>query len=177
MNTNGSIGMFTSAANRKLALGGRHAVQASAPMFMRCDSTRLAYVDRRWEWAFTSFDSCYLWSMQDDRRALLDGAQAYRLRLPGQVPVGRCFTIAACDGRTWPLVRMELKFAIDEHAGEESPIRDGVEVCFGPERPADLDAHWVRTSPGIGWFALLRFVCPLESFFGQSWKPGDLVAE
>ena len=86
----------------------------SAPMFMRCDPARLAYVDRRWEWAFTSFDSCYLWSMQDERRELLDGARRTVCAFPGQVPVGRCFTIAACDGRTWPLVRMELKFAIEE---------------------------------------------------------------
>jgi hypothetical protein len=172
--------MFTTqSTNRKLALAGMQSVRTSAPMFMRCDPARLAYVDRRWEWAFTSFDSCYLWSMQDERRELLDGACAYRLRLPGQVPVGRCFTVAACDGRTWPLVRMELKFAIEEDpdARRESPIRDGVEVCFGPARPTDVNAHWVRTTPGIGWFALLRFVSPLESFFGQSWKPGDLVAE
>ena len=171
--------LTTQTANRNPALAGLHAVRASAPMFMRCDSARLAYVDRRWEWAFTSFDSCYLWSMQDDRRALLDGSHAYRLSLPGQVPVERCFTVAACDGRTWPLVRMELKFAIEEdgHAYAESPIRDGVEVCFGPGRPSDVNVHWVRTTPGIGWFALLRFVSPLESFFGQSWKPGDLVAE
>ena len=171
--------MFTTQSNGKLALPGQHAVQASAPMYMRCDPARLAYVDRRWEWAFTSFDSCYLWSMQDEHHELLDGERAYRLCLPPQVPVGRCFSVAACDGRTWPLVRMELKFAIEEseRASGASPIRDGVEICFCPDRPADPRAHWVRTTPGIGWFALLRFVGPLESFFGQSWKPGDLVAE
>ncbi len=152
--------------------------RAGKPLFMRCDAARLAYADRRWEWAFSSFDSCYLLSMQDDRREMLDGARSYRLELPGGIPVGRCVSIAACDGRTWPLVRMEHKFELDEDATPgECPIRDGVEIYFGPKRPAYRHACWIRTTPGIGWFALLRFVNPLESFFSKSWKPGDLVAE
>lgn len=162
----------------RLATAGLNTVErASVPMFMRCDPARLAYVDRRWEWAFSSFDSCYLWAMQDAGRELLDGEQDYRLSLPGPVPAGRCFTVAACDGRGWPLVRSELKFATDEEAIDESAVRNGVEICFGPERPSDPNAHWIRTTPGIGWFALLRLMNPLEPFFNQSWKPSDLVAE
>jgi hypothetical protein len=167
----------TPASRGNLPLTGLQGGRAGSSMFMRCDAARLAYSDRRWEWAFSSFDSCYLWSMQDDQRELLDGARSYRLSFPGGVPVGRCFTVAACDGRTWPLVRMELKFTLDEDAHAGSPVRDGVDVFFGPKRPTTRGAHWIRTSPGIGWFALLRFVNPLESFFDKSWQPGDLVAE
>jgi hypothetical protein len=151
--------------------------RAGDRMFMRCDPARLAYVDRRWEWAFSSFDSCYLWAMQDERRVLLDGELDYRLSIPGPVPVGRCFTIAACDGRGWPLVRTELKFTVDPEAFEDDPVRNGVDICFGPERPRGSCGQWIRTTPGIGWFALLRVVNPLEPFFDQSWKPGDLVVE
>lgn len=167
----------TLSSNREPPNAGLNAARANGPMFMRCDPARLAYTDRRWEWAFSSVDSCYLWAMQDERRMLLDGERDYRLTLPGPVPVGRCFTIAACDGRGWPLVRAELKFAMDADAPEDPPIRTGVEICFSPERPADPGTHWIRTMPGIGWFALLRFVNPLDPFFDQSWKPGDLVAE
>src|SRR5688572_24558402 len=56
------------ASKGKLSLAGLQGGYASSPMFMRCDPARLAYADRRWEWAFSSFDSCYLWAMQDERR-------------------------------------------------------------------------------------------------------------
>lgn len=169
--------LITTQASRVSLLAGLQGARPGAPLFMRCDAARPVYADRRWEWAFSSIDSCSLWSMQDDGGELLDGAQSYWLSLPGGVPVGRSFSIAACDGRTWPLVRTELKYPVGEYSYESDPVVDGVEVCFGPKRPTRRGVRWIRTTPGIGWFALLRFVNPLESFFDKSWKPGDLVAE
>jgi hypothetical protein len=169
--------LTTTQASRATLLAGLQGTRPRAPLFMRCDSSRPVYADRRWEWAFSSLDSCSLWSMQDEDRELLDGARSYRLTLPAGVPVERSFAIAACDGRTWPLVRMELKFAVGDGTPGCDPVTDGIEVCFGPKRPAGRGVRWIRTTPGIGWFALLRFVNPRESFLDKSWKPGDLVAE
>jgi hypothetical protein len=28
--------------------------------------------------------------------------------------------------------------------------------------------------PGKGWFTLFRFYGPLDPFFDQTWKPGDI---
>jgi len=36
------------------------------------------------------------------------------------------------------------------------------------------ERNWIRTVPGKGWFALMRFYGPLEAFFDKTWRPGDI---
>jgi hypothetical protein len=47
-------------------------------------------------------------------------------------------------------------------------------VWFGPKAPAGYEANWVQTVPGKGFNLLLRLYGPLEPWFNQSWRPGDL---
>jgi hypothetical protein len=47
-------------------------------------------------------------------------------------------------------------------------------VHFAPQPPADMDSNWIQTVPGKGWFTLIRLYGPLEPFFDQTWKPGDI---
>jgi len=50
-----------------------------------------------------------------------------------------------------------------------------VDVYFGPEPPPGAPAvNWIRTVPGKGWFTLLRLYGPLESWFDQTWRPGEI---
>lgn len=50
-----------------------------------------------------------------------------------------------------------------------------VDVWFGPEAPKGMESNWVQTLPGKGWFMILRLYGPLEPWFDQSWKPGEIT--
>ena len=50
-----------------------------------------------------------------------------------------------------------------------------VELHFAPELPEGVpEDNWIQTVHGKGWFAILRLYGPLEAWFDQSWKPGDI---
>ena len=42
-------------------------------------------------------------------------------------------------------------------------------------KPADAkDGNWIQTTPGKGWFTLLRLYSPEESFFTKQWRPSEI---
>lgn len=49
-----------------------------------------------------------------------------------------------------------------------------VDVFFGPKAPAGWENNWVQTIPGQGWFMILRLYGPLEPWFDQTWRPGEI---
>ena len=49
-----------------------------------------------------------------------------------------------------------------------------VDLYFGPEPPDGYEDNWIQTAPGKGWFLLLRLYGPLEAWFDQTWRPGDV---
>jgi hypothetical protein len=49
-----------------------------------------------------------------------------------------------------------------------------VDIWFGPEAPDGKEPNWVQTAPGQTWNAILRLYGPLEPWFDQSWRPGEI---
>ena len=42
-------------------------------------------------------------------------------------------------------------------------------------KPADAkEGTWIQTTPGKGWFLVLRLYSPLESFFDKTWRPSEI---
>ena len=53
--------------------------------------------------------------------------------------------------------------------------RDGsYTVWFAPETPEGHESNWIQTIPGKSYDVILRMYGPLESWFGKSWKLGDI---
>ena len=48
------------------------------------------------------------------------------------------------------------------------------DIYFGPKAPAGKEANWIATVPGKAWFSILRLYGPLQSWFDQTWQPGDI---
>ena len=48
-----------------------------------------------------------------------------------------------------------------------------VNLYFGPKPPKGKERNWVQTTPGKGWFVLLRLYGPLEPWFDKAWRPGE----
>jgi hypothetical protein len=49
-----------------------------------------------------------------------------------------------------------------------------VDVYFGPNAPAGMENNWVQTIPGKCWFMILRLYGPIEQWFDQTWRPGEI---
>ncbi|MFB7495955.1 DUF1214 domain-containing protein [Streptomyces sp. NPDC056161] len=53
--------------------------------------------------------------------------------------------------------------------------QDGsITIHTGPEAPHGA-GNWIRTVPGRGWFALIRWYGPEQAFFDRKYKPGDFM--
>jgi hypothetical protein len=121
--------------------------------------------------------SQYALAMVDADGEPLEGARSYRLRLPADVPAEDFWSIVVYD----PQTRSELQTAqpLPGRNGQRDALDyndDGsVELVFGPEPPSVPPDNWIQTIPGKGWFAVLRLYGPLEPWFDQTWKPGDIV--
>jgi hypothetical protein len=48
-------------------------------------------------------------------------------------------------------------------------------VYFSPKQPKGVErGNWIQTLPGKGWFTILRIYSPLESFFTEKWRAGEI---
>jgi hypothetical protein len=53
--------------------------------------------------------------------------------------------------------------------------KDGsYDIYFAPEAPEGKESNWVQTVPGKGWNTIFRLYGPLESWFDQTWRPGEI---
>ena len=106
----------------------------------------------------------------------LDGSKQYVLRLPADPPAKDFWSVVVYD----PQTRSELQTGqpYPSKNGSKDPIvvnPDGsIDLYFGPETPDGHEANWIQTVPGKGWFAILRLYGPLEPWFDQTWRPGEI---
>ena len=120
--------------------------------------------------------SQYAWSDRDTTGAYLDGAKNYRLNIPADVPAQNFWSVVAYD----PQTRSELQTAQpypskNSTKGELTSNTDGsVDLYFGPSAPKDFEGNWIQTVSGKGWFSVLRLYGPLEPWFDQTWRPGEV---
>ncbi len=49
-----------------------------------------------------------------------------------------------------------------------------VDVGFGPTAPPGMENNEIQTIPGKGWCLILRLYGPLEPWFDQTWRPGEI---
>ena len=120
--------------------------------------------------------SQYAAAMTDADGEALDGSARYRLHLPTDIPAKDFWSIVVYDPQTRSELQTGQRFPSLNSARDELTYNDdgSLEIHFGPEPPAGQDCNWIQTVPGKSWFTLIRLYGPLESWFDQSWRPGDL---
>ena len=107
----------------------------------------------------------------------LDGSKTYALTLPAGIPAKNFWSFVNYDPQTRSLLQTPgTSFpSVSSQSGAVLTNADGsTTVWFGPEPPAGKESNWVPTLPGKGWFTVLRLYGPLEAWFDQTWRPGDL---
>ena len=105
----------------------------------------------------------------------LAGGDSYKLNLPANVPAANF----------WSLTLYDVKSVSDLRNCRPSPPisslnklkynEDGsLDLYFGPELPEDApESNYMKTVSGEGWFSQLRLYSPTQSFYDQTWQPGN----
>jgi hypothetical protein len=122
--------------------------------------------------------SQYAAAYTDFQGRALDGGKTYRLYLPPSIPVKDFWSLVIYDTQTRSLLQSDQRFPStgSQKKGVVTNIDGSVDVYFAPELPAGVnEANWVQTVPGRGWFIVLRLYGPLQSWFDQTWRPGEIV--
>jgi hypothetical protein len=107
----------------------------------------------------------------------LDGSKTYALTLPAGIPARDFWSFVNYDPQTRSLLQTpSTPFpSVSSQSGDVEFNDDGsCTIYFGPEAPAGKEANWVPTVPGKGWFTVLRLYGPLEPWFEQTWRPGEI---
>lgn len=120
--------------------------------------------------------SVYLVGTRDAEGKLFDGSKHYTVTLPKDVPAKSFWSFMIYDNQTRSMLETDQKEAgLD---GQKQGIRmnaDGsTTVHFTPKPPKGWENNWIQTIPGKGFNLLFRIYGPTETWFDQSWRPGDL---
>lgn len=120
--------------------------------------------------------SAYAITVRDADGKYLDGGRSYAVTLPGPIPAKNFWSFTVYDNQTRSLLATDQTLAgLDSTLpGIQMNSDGGVTVWFGPKPPPGHEKNWVQTMPGKGFNAALRLYGPLEPWFDQTWRPGDI---
>lgn len=120
--------------------------------------------------------SQYPWAALDANGNPFDGGKAYKLHLPPHIPAKDFWSVIVYDTQTRSMLQTDQQFPSVSSQDEGVKVNDdgSVDVWFGPEAPQGMEHNWVQTIPGKGWFMILRLYGPLEPWFDQTWRPGEI---
>lgn len=124
--------------------------------------------------------SQYLIGFVDADKNYLDGGKTYKVTLPPNIPAAEFWSFTVYDNQTRSMLQTPQRYPRAGSQTYPSPAAvansDGsTTIYFGPSKPAGAkDGDWIQTTPGKGWFTILRLYSPLESFFTKAWRPSEI---
>ena len=109
-------------------------------------------------------------------RAPRSTGRDYTLTLPPDVPGKTFWAVDIYDTQTRSLLQTDNPYpSINSRFTEVHAEANGETIIrFGPNRPSDTATNWLRTVPGKSWFPILRLYGPLEPWFDQTWRLGEI---
>lgn len=128
----------------------------------------------------TGVGSQYLLAVTDAEQNHFDGSKTYKVTLPKDVPEANFWSLTVYDNMTRSMLATPQRYP---RAGSQSypspaaaPNADGsTTVYFSPKQPSGVKrGNWIQTTPGKGWFVILRLYGPLEPFFDKSWRISEV---
>ncbi len=119
----------------------------------------------------------YLAAYKDDAGRWLDGAKAYELVVPRDVPMLNFWSVVLYDNDTRAMIiNPQGKTEVNSRQALVKNADGSVRLVFSPTKPAGVpDANWIQTNPKKGFFAYFRWYSPTKAFFDRSWKMGNIA--
>jgi len=123
--------------------------------------------------------SQYLMAAHDNKGNYFDGNKTYKVTLPANIPAARFWSLILYDNQSRSMLETPQNYP---RAGSQSypspaakPNADGsTTIYIGPKQPDGIDrGNWIQSTPGKGYFAIMRFYSPLKPFFDKTWKAGE----
>lgn len=107
----------------------------------------------------------------------LDGSHAYQLHLPAGVPAKDFWSVMVYDPQTRSMLQTDQQFpGLNSTRSGIEPNADGsYDVYLAPEPPPGRERNWIQTIPNKGFMAILRIYGPLDAWFDQTWRPGEIT--
>lgn len=120
--------------------------------------------------------SQYAFTYLDSNGNPLDGSKTYKVNVPANVPAKDFWSFTLYDNQTRSMLQTDAQFpAIGSNDKGVMQNKDGsYDIYFAPEAPKGKESNWVQTVPGKGWNTIFRLYGPLESWFDQTWRPGEI---
>jgi hypothetical protein len=124
--------------------------------------------------------SQYLLAFQDAGKQFFDGSKTYKVTLPKGIPEAKFWSLTVYDNQTRSMLATPQRYPRAGSQSFPSPAAEAdasgvTTVYFGPKQPAGVArGNWIQTTPGRGWFVILRLYSPLEPFFDKSWRPSEI---
>jgi hypothetical protein len=125
--------------------------------------------------------SQYLMGYVDANKKYTDGGKTYKVTLPPHIPAAAFWSFTLYDNQTRSMLDTPQRYPRAGSQGFPSPAAEAdadgsTTIYFGPSQPEGVKrGNWIQTVPGKGWFMLLRFYSPLQSFFTKEWRPSELT--
>ncbi|MCW1925690.1 DUF1254 domain-containing protein [Luteolibacter arcticus] len=119
----------------------------------------------------------YVQAFKDKDGNRLDGGKSYRLHVPASAPAEQFWSLTLYDTATRSMIQNPGNDAARSSLDKLKTNSDGsLELYFGPagSAPAGLEANWIETVPGKGFYPMMRFYTPKAGLFDGSWKLPDI---
>jgi hypothetical protein len=117
----------------------------------------------------------YVQAFRDKDGNRLDGGKSYRLHVPAKAPAAAFWSLTLYDTATRSMIQNTVNDSARSSLDKFKTNADGsLDLYFGPTSPAGMDANWIQTLPGKGFYPMFRFYSPTAGLFDGTWKLPDV---
>jgi hypothetical protein len=119
----------------------------------------------------------YIQAFKDKDGSRFDGRKSYRLRVPANAPAEQFWSLTLYDTATRTMIQNAGNDSARSGLDKLKTNADGsVDLYFGPagSAPKGLEANWIETLPGKGFYPMFRFYYPKPGLFDGTWELPDV---
>jgi hypothetical protein len=119
----------------------------------------------------------YVQAFKDKDGNRFDGGKSYRLHVPANAPAEAFWSLTLYDTASRSMIQNPTNDSARSSLDKLKTNTDGsIDLYFAPKALAGLEANWIETVPGKGFYPMMRFYSPKAGLFDGTWKLPDVEA-